>query len=334
MCLGVNGRAAVTVKGSVKNGTTGSPVAGSRVALLSPAGGELGRIHTDAGGRFRLTVSDEPSLVRAVHQGVDYDTPVPAAGGPVEILVYDVTGKLDGVSATLGVQRFETEGNTLWVVDQTVLRNTSNPPRTLINRRFELRLPVEAQVESGIVQSAGGQRLTRKPVVGARKGEYFFVFPLRPGETRFAVAYRLPYQGEAVIEPDILYPLKQFAVVLPKSMRFEARSPGLYRPKADETRANVYVASAVKPGQSIGFRISVAGTLARGVDKGPARPGVPARPPGSPQVAGWVFLSGTALVLGTGLAGLRAHRRKGPTCEKRPRPHSFRFEPNSRGAKR
>ncbi len=325
--LGVNALAAADLRGVVRNGTTGKPAAGDAVLLLSPAKGmtEIGRGKTDASGRVRFAVAGTPGplLVRVVHQGVAYGAMAPPGVNSFVVQVYDVARKLDGVSATQHVQRLQTEGDTLQAVEEIAVRNASNPPRTLMNDRpLEIQLPPGAEVLTGRVQLGGGRPLTRKPSPGDRTGHYYFPFPLYPGDTRFAVAYLLPYRGEAVIEPKILYPLKQFRVELPKSMQFEAKTPGMFEPMPGQTGTNVQVAAAVTPGQSLAFRVSGTGTVAGGLQSGQrqARSGIEVRT--GPAVGAatesreplhsyrWFVLGGLGLVLAAGAAGFLGQRRR------------------------
>ena len=131
-----------------------------------------------------------------------------------------------------------------------------------ISRPFEIQLPPEAQVESGLVQIEDGQPLRDKPTPGDHRGEYYFRFPLRPGDTRFAVVYQLPYKGEAVLEPKIRNAQERFVVMLPKSMRFEPQAAGIFRPMPDVTPDNMQGTEPVTSGQTLAFRISGTGMLA------------------------------------------------------------------------
>ncbi len=329
--LGANALAtAATLKGTARNGTTGKPAAGDQVILLSLAGGvtEIGRDKTDASGRFRFGVAGTPGplLVRVVHQGVDYGALAPSGVNPFVVQVYDAAGKLDGVIAAEHRQSLQTEDDTLQVIEEIVVRNASHPPRTLMNDRpFEIQLPSEAEVIAGKVQIGGAQPLTRKPAPGGQKGQYYFPLPLRPGYTRYAVAYRLPYRGEAVMESKIPFPLERFTVVLPKSMKFEAENRGMFQPGPGKTSANVQVALAGSPRQSLAFRVSGTGTLAAA--KGgqqQARGGQAARTGGSLGIptpaqlrdsqrsVRLFLLGGLALVLAAGVAGFLKHKRKQP----------------------
>jgi hypothetical protein len=325
---------AATVKGSVRNGTTGKPAAGDEVVLLSMAKRgpkEIGRGKTDSAGRYDITVAGmaAPTMVRVAHQGVGYQAMAQSGAGTVDVNVYDVARTLDALTATWDV-RLEADGDSLKVIEEIAVRNASDPPRALLNARpFPMQLPPEAEILAGAVQTAGGQAVKVKPVPGDRKGAYFFRFPLLPGETRFAVAWRLPYPGRAVIEPRILYPLKRLVVVLPDSMTFEPKSSGLFEAKFDETWAVVRETASPKPGQSSAFRVSGTGTLARARDPkqrpqvaqtapshgsltAPSHDGSadPAWTPGPVPMDRRIFLGGLIAVLVAGTLVLRGYRRQ------------------------
>jgi hypothetical protein len=225
---------------------------------------EIARAKTDSAGTFSFRVPEAQGsyLVRAVHQGVTYHHTVEVAVHSVTVKVYDVAKKLDAVTAIMDVQRFEATGDMLEVKQLITVRNASKPPRTLMNDRpFEIHLPPEAQVQSGLVQVEDGQPLKNKPVPGDRKGQYYFLFPLRPGDTRLAVVYRLPYDGAAVIEPELRNPLERFVLMLPKSMKFQPQVAGIFQPMPDTTPDHVEGTGPVTPGQTLAFRISGTGML-------------------------------------------------------------------------
>jgi hypothetical protein len=259
---------AAELTGTVINGTTKKPVVGDEVAISSVSGGtekESGLAKTDGAGHFRLNVADArgPRLVRVVHQGVTYEKMVEPDAAFVAIRVYDVADELDGLTAVMDVQRFEARSDTLEVKRLITMHNASKPPRTLMNDRpFSIQLPPEAQVLSGLVQLGEGEPLKGKPIPGERKGDYYFRSPLRPGDTRFAVVYRLPYNGEAVVEPSIRNAQERFVVMLPKSMTFEPQAGGIFQAMPDVSQDNVQGTGPVTFGQTLAFRISGTGTLA------------------------------------------------------------------------
>jgi hypothetical protein len=258
---------AADLAGRVTSGTTRKPAVGDDVLLIPTSGGsgkESVRVKTDGAGRFRLSVADTRGsyLVRVVHQGVAYDKIAQPNANFVAVQVYDVADKLDGVTAIMDVQRFEATGDRLEVKQLITMRNTSVPPRTLVNDRpFEIRLPPEAQVLSGLVQVGESEPLKSKPVPGEHKDEYYFRFPLRPGDTRFAIVYRLAYNGKAMVEPRIRNAQERFVVMLPKSMTFEPQARGIFQPMLEVSPDNVQGTGPVTLGQTLAFRISGTGTL-------------------------------------------------------------------------
>lgn len=314
LCLGLNAAAmAATLKGTAKNGTTGKPAAGIDVTLYSLAGGmrESGRSKTDVSGGFRFRIDGAPAsrLVRAFHQGVAYQALVAPGAGSVDIEVYDAAQKVDGISATLDVQRLQTAGDKLQVIEEIAVRNASQPPRTMIGRPLEIQLPPEAEVVAGRVGTGAGQPIKGKPSPGDQKGRYYFPFALPPGDTRFAVAYLLPYKGETLIEPKVLYPLENFLVVLPKSMKFEAKTAGMFQPRPGTTDPNVQEMAALKSDRPLAFRVSGTGSLAAHEDGRQQAQGGEART-GPLRNFRWMVLGGLAGVVMASLAGFLRHKRK------------------------
>jgi hypothetical protein len=257
----------VDLRGTVVNGTTKKPAVADEVVLLTLSQDgmkESARTRTDRSGHFRFPVPDGDAsrLVRVIHQSVTYHKIAEPGVKALALEVYDVADKLDGVTAIMDVERFEATKETLEIKQLITMRNDSGPPRTLMNDRpFEIQLPPEAQVQSGLVQLEDGQPLKQRPVAGDQKGQYYFVFPVRPGDTRFAVVYRLPYTGEALVELKIRDPLERFVVMLPKSMKFEPKASGIFQPMPDTTPDHVEGAGPVTLGQTLAFRISGTGTL-------------------------------------------------------------------------
>ena len=107
---------AQTLSGTLKNGTTGKPAAGDDVILIKLGQGmeEAARTKADASGHFSFKVADAgPHLIRAVHQGVTYHTMAPPGTNSVEVQVFDVSKKLNDISVTADVMRFQAAGERL-----------------------------------------------------------------------------------------------------------------------------------------------------------------------------------------------------------------------------
>jgi len=260
---------AAELTGTVRNGTTGKPAAGDDVVLLSMAAGmdEVGRTKTDSQGRFRLTVGDASTsyLVRVIHQKVTYHKPAPAGTPSVEVEVYDSAAKVEGVRAVVDVLRFEANASSLQVAELYSVSNKSQPPRTQMSERsFEIYLPAGAEIQSSTAMTAGGMPVDSAPVPTGEKNRYAFTFPLRPGETRFQLSYRLPYSGQADFQPRLALPTDHLVVMVPPSMTFRSNAgEGAFQPMPEETGANVQVATSAKPGAEPGFHISGVGVMPR-----------------------------------------------------------------------
>jgi len=303
---------AATLTGTVTNRTTGKPAAGDDVLLLRLAGTmeETARTRTDVQGRFRLEFSDEggPHLVRVNHQGVNYHKPAPPGTTSAEVDVYDVAKKVNGIGATVNVRRFQATETELQVVELYAVKNDSRPPRTqMSDRNFEIYLPEGASIETSVAAGPGGMPVNSAPVPLADKGRYAFLFPLRPGETRFQVAYRLPYSGEISVQARLVSPVEHVVVMTPKSMNFSAPSGASFQSSLEDPGMNVYVSPAVAAGGRVAFRISGTGAIPReGAQVGAAaeaenRPGGglgrPIEKPDPLHDYRWYILGGLAGVL-------------------------------------
>jgi hypothetical protein len=177
--------------------------------------------------------------------------------------VKNSTNQQDGIIVAVDVQRFQARANTLQVIEQIAVRNASQPPRTIgDDHPLEIQLPPGAKVEAAIVQRGGGQPLDQTLVPGDQKNHYYLQGALPPGETRFQVVYRVPYTGDAVIEPAFLYPVERFVVVLPKSMSFEATTSGVFKSMQSKSEDTVRVVAPVTAAARLAFRVSGTGVLA------------------------------------------------------------------------
>ena len=313
---------AESLTGTVTNGTNGKPAAGDDVVLIRLAQGmqEAGRAKTDSQGKFSLNVANlsEPHLVRVNHQGVNYFQPAPPGTSSVDLQVYDVAKKLDGISTTVDVMRFQAQNGQLQVLELFAVQNNSKPPRSqMSDNNYDFQLPSGAQIDTSLAKAPGGQPVNSAPVPLDKKGRYTFVFPLRPGETQFEIGYHLPYSGQAKIDPKPLVAQQHFVVMLPKEMHFKADNAARFQNMPDDSGANVQVATAVEAGEALGFTVSGTGVLAseneqggQGASMGGAQAGADSRPGGglgpptdSPDPLHqwrWYILGGFVALLGFG----------------------------------
>jgi 5-hydroxyisourate hydrolase-like protein (transthyretin family) len=259
---------AVNVTGTVTNKTTGRPDAGDTVALLSLANGmqEVASTKTDAQGHYTLPVADsDMHLVRVEHEKATYYAPVPPGTTHVDVSVYDVAAKLKGVKTEDDVYQMQTDAQGLHVIESFFVDNNSTPPRTQFSAKaYEFTMPAGAQIDGGQAAGPQGMPISSTPVPTGEKGHYAFVFPLRPGQTRFAVSYSLPYSGKLTFAPQESLPTDNVAVMLPNSMTFTPGAAGLFQPVHDQSvPAQTFVAKSIAPGQKIAFTVSGTGAMPR-----------------------------------------------------------------------
>ena len=230
---------------------------------------EAARTKTDAKGRFTLDVAASDSgmhLVRVTHDKANYFRPAPPGTQSVEVEVFNAAAKVKGVSSEADVMRIQTDetGKSLHVVENFFVKNESNPPLTQFSDRpFEFYLPDGAVVEGSAALAPGGMPVQASPVPLGEPNHYAFIFPIRPGETRFQITYKLPYSGSLKFAPRVMMTTDTVAIMMPKSMTFKAGPSASYAPVTEETTAQTYVARGVEPSQPLDFTISGTGQMPR-----------------------------------------------------------------------
>ena len=263
--------AQTSIKGTVTNKTTGKVVAGDDVVLIRLAQGmqESTRSKTDSKGKFSLEVPDPGGvhLVRVTHDKANYFQPVQTGTDTIDVDVYTGSEKVEGITGEADVMRIQTDppGSSLAVVENFFVKNDSAPPKTQFGpRAFEFYLPEGAVVDGSAALGPGGMPVRSAPVpIGDTPNHYAFIFPIRPGESRFQVSYHVPYKGSLTFTPRPAMTTDTVALILPKSMTFKAAPNVTYTPVAEETTTQTYAARNVAPSEPLGFSISGTGQLPR-----------------------------------------------------------------------
>jgi hypothetical protein len=262
-----------TIRGTVTNMTVGKPSAGDKVSLLSLSAAldEVGTAKTDASGKFTLTTpSDAPYLIKVEHQKGAYFKNVPPGTTSVEIPVYDVAEKVEGVSTEADVLKIESDpsGAQLKITENYFVKNVSSPPRTESSEHtYEVVLPPEATLEGAATVGPSNMPISATPDPVPPKGHYAFAFPIRPNEgesgTRFQLSYHVPYTGTYKFTPKLMEAADNVAIMLPKSMKFEPAAGTSYTSVADDPNAQTFLMRNVKPGQTLEFSVSGTGAFPR-----------------------------------------------------------------------
>jgi hypothetical protein len=289
-----------TIHGTVTNMTVGKPSAGDKVSLLSLSAAldEVGTAKTDAQGNFTLTTpSESPYLIKVEHQKGAYFKNVPPGTTTVQIPVYDVAMKVDGVSTEADVLKIESDpsGAQLKITENYFVKNVSSPPRTQSSEHtYEVVLPPEATLEGAATVGPSNMPISATPDPVSPKGHYAFGFPIRPNEgdsgTRFQLSYHVPYTGTYKFTPKLMEAADNLAIMVPKSMKFEPAAGTSYSSVADDPNAQTFLMRNVKPGQELEFTVSGTGAFPRDTQAdggasaagGGMQPAAPNGPGGTP----------------------------------------------------
>jgi hypothetical protein len=266
VCFSNAALGANNITGVVRNQSRGEPAAGDEAILLRLDSGipEETRTKTDTEGMFTLNVQypDKPHLVRVIHQGVSYDQQA-APGQSLSIQVFDAVLEVRGITGTIEILRTGTNGRLLHVSDLVEIKNASNPPLTQVGERtFEAYLPAKAKIDSVLAAGPGTLAMTisAAPVPG-EPGHFTVSFPLRPGSTKLAFNYDLPYNGRAKFHPKFAFPVQQLAVMIPPAMKFSSPSSAFEILATGNSRYQVQAAKQLKAGAGPEFEVSGSGAL-------------------------------------------------------------------------
>jgi hypothetical protein len=256
--------AAEQVMGSVDDLSRGQPAVGDSVLLfrLDRQAQQEGLTTTDGEGKFTLALQHPNGryLVRVVHHGLPYDYEG-LSGHAMLLHVFDSSPSVSRIVGSVEILSAVTRGDLLHVSDMYEIRNESNPPLTLWGgRTFEVQLPASAGLDSVLAAGEGitGMVISATPVPG-KAGHYAVSFPLRPGATKFAFNYDIPYRGRAAFRTWRLYPFQQFAVVIPSSMKFSSPSPAFQILATGESAHQVQAVNQIKAGEGPDFELSGTG---------------------------------------------------------------------------
>lgn len=271
---------AATITGTVSDRTTNKVAANDTVVLIGFGQGmqEIARTTTNAHGQYSFEVPESSAgthLVRVDHQKATYFQPAPASAHTVDVDVYDVKETVKGITTEADVLNMQTDTQGLHVIENYFVKNASSPPLTQLSRQaYEIYLPAAAKIEATAAMGPGGMPVSSSPLpVGDPKtdpGHYAFVFPVRPGETRFQISYHLPYSGSLQFAQRAALATENLVIMLPKSMQF---TPGTsaFQPVPDSVTSQTFVLKGVAAGHAVPFTIAGTGVMpreAQGADAG------------------------------------------------------------------
>ena len=302
--------AAEPITGTVTNRTTGKPSAGDLVTLIQLQQGMQESTHTtsDARGHFTLEVPDEGiHLVRVTHQKAAYFQPVQPDQHQIAVTVYDAAPVIEGVHTSVEELHIEATPTELHVVEVLQVLNDSSPQRTQFGPKgYDFYLPPGSLVGRTGAITQGGMPVQTPAVPLGDPGHFTFLFPIRPGETQFGLAYTLPYTGKFTFTPRLTTPVKTFAVLLPTGMSLTPGSHSALTAQPGKPGTQTFVAQDLSPSQNAEFTVAGAGALPEPAGEGAganagAGPNANTANPGSNSDANAPPVSNSELAGGRGL---------------------------------
>jgi len=219
------------IEGTVINKTTGQPQAGVKVSLTKLGQGGMqagGSTTSGANGAFKFE-SDAASahLLQALWQGVTYNIQLQpgAATTGIKVEVYDALAKVSAVDATQHMILVETDGKEV-VVNETVIFQNDSQTTWYDPKTGSLRFTAPPEAGKDVKARAiapGGMPVEREPKQ-LEKGVYAVDFPVKPGETRFDISYKLPAKEPTALDGKILHAPGPVRFVVPKGVTLEGEN--------------------------------------------------------------------------------------------------------------
>jgi hypothetical protein len=273
------------VDGVVVNGTSGKPQAAVAINLVQPSAAgmqNLATVKSGADGKFSIEarLSPGPVLVQATFQGVTYTLPI-TPGSPTTNLtvnVFDATTNPASGKIAQHIVVLEPTADALKVTETFLSQNqTTQTYQDSVKGSIQFYLPESARDKAQVTIAApGGMPINRPAEKTKVEGVYKASYPLKPGETRFDVAYTLP-PGDTFSGKNAM-PGTQVTMVAPLTVTLSG--DGIEdKGQVPNTQARVYATSTPA------FEVKIAGTgsinetaAASGEDTGQDQPEVqPAR---------------------------------------------------------
>jgi hypothetical protein len=296
----------VEIEGVIKNGTTGKPVKGQRILLISPSKGmeEVASVESDGEGRFKFERVQGPFFVVQTHyQGANYNQPVqPQERGLTRttVTVYDATTSDANVSVTRAQWRMVPESGKLDIDEVFEVVNKTDPPRTLVRSdgAFKFAAPAGATVENASLEEAAGMPLPQTPRE-ITPGKLFAIdHPIQPGTTRIGIRFTADYSSQSYsFSQKLAYAPGEIDLYLPKDMQVNS-SVGFEKSSADTQGYQVYAARGKRAGDDVTVNVAGGSAPVAGSDSGMAEGG------GTPSVTQLPNAIGAIQVPLVGLLGL------------------------------
>jgi len=252
-----------TVRGMVKNGTTGQAVAGVELTLVQPMGGmqELAQAKSGPQGEFSFdnsNVGAQPLLVQANYRGVRFNAAVPPgnSSATVQLDVFEPSKDPKTIDVPSHFVIFQPNGATLKVAEEYQVENKSQPPHAYFRTdgSFDFALPEKGELQNVAAAGPAGMPVTQLPI-DKKNNRYSIAFAFRPGDNSVRYSYDLPYpDSAATLKIPTVYPGRVVFVAPPG---LQVTGDGLAA-AGQEQGMNLYLRQDVPAGTLVA--VSVSGT--------------------------------------------------------------------------
>lgn len=272
-------QAGQNVVGAVLNLTTGAPLAHTHVTLVQLQGAmnNVGQTTTDQSGHYRFSENiPGPFMVRVDYQGVAYFAQVAKGQAETNVSVYSVSNDAKLLHVDAEIMVLQPDQGQLAVVNEYRVENGLQPMRTLAAKggMFRFRVPEGAHVDMVRVVAPNEMPLARTALPTADHNAYSVDAPLRPGETKIQISYRIPYAGAkaAITEAPIFVPA-HLEVYVPQPMQFSGSG---FAQVGAQQGYNVYGVTSTAVPKTVSFEVSGTAPLPSEVTNGSSPGAAPA----------------------------------------------------------
>ena len=266
-----------TVRGTVKNGTTGQLAAGVELTLVQPMGGMQEVAHAKSGpqGEFSFdspNVGTQPLLVQAMYRGVRFNAAIPPgnSSATVQLEIYEPSKDPKTIDVLSHFVIFQPSGATLKVAEEYQVQNKSQPPQAYFRTEgtFDFALPEKGELERVDAIGPAGMPVQQLPI-DKKKNRYSIAYAFRPGDNSVRYSYDVPYPGNTVaLKIPTIYPGGRLLLVAPPSMQISGDG---FSAAGQEQGMNLYLRQDVPAGTLVA--VNVSGTApagsAAGTDQAP-----------------------------------------------------------------
>jgi hypothetical protein len=266
-----------TVRGTVRNGTTGQLAAGVELTLVQPMGGMQEVAHAKSGpqGEFSFdspNVGTQPLLVQAMYRGVRFNAAIPPgnSSATVQLEIYEPSKDPKTIDVLSHFVIFQPSGATLKVAEEYQIQNKSQPPQAYFRTEgtFDFALPEKGELERVDAIGPAGMPVQQLPI-DKKKNRYSIAYAFRPGDNSVRYSYDVPYPGNTVaLKIPTIYPGGRLLLVAPPTMQISGDG---FSAAGQEQGMNLYLRQDVPAGTLVA--VNVSGTApagsAAGTDQAP-----------------------------------------------------------------